>query len=141
VDLAALAKDPAHRDFVRDAMNPARAARRAAAEAEPERWTPPVLRSVAAKEEGIVEVADALGRHFRYLEASGELRARRRARLRERVVEVVEQKVRQRLWRDPGTEAWIEERLAGLEAGTLTPFGVADELLARSGDLLTRANP
>jgi LAO/AO transport system kinase len=57
------------------------------------------------------------------------------------VVEVVEQKVRQRLWRDPGTEAWIEERLAGLEAGTLTPFGVADELLARSGDLLTRANP
>jgi LAO/AO transport system kinase len=28
VDLAALAKDPAHRDFVRDALNPARAARR-----------------------------------------------------------------------------------------------------------------
>jgi hypothetical protein len=31
VDLAALAKDPAHRDFVRDQLNPARAARREAA--------------------------------------------------------------------------------------------------------------
>jgi LAO/AO transport system kinase len=52
VDLAALAKDPAHRDFVRDALNPARAARREAAGEQTDGWTPPVLRSVAAKDEG-----------------------------------------------------------------------------------------
>jgi LAO/AO transport system kinase len=137
IDLAALAEDPAHRDFVRDAMNPARAARRAAAAEQPERWTPPVLKSVAAQGEGVAEVLDALDRHARYLEASGELRTRRRARLRERVTEVVEQKVRQRLWRDAATIAWVDERLPGLEDGSLTPFGVADELLARSGALLS----
>jgi LAO/AO transport system kinase len=137
VDLAALAKDPAHRDFVRDAMNPARAARRAAAAAQQDHWTPPVLQSVAARGEGIEEVLGALDRHFRYLESSGELRGRRRMRLRERVVEVVEQKVRQRLWTDADTEAWVAERLPAMEAGRETPFGVADALLARSAALLT----
>jgi LAO/AO transport system kinase len=136
IDLAALAEDPAHRDHVRELMNPARAARRQAAGDQTESWTPPVLRSVAAQGEGIAEVVDALDRHFRYLEASGELRTRRRRRLRERVVEVVEQKVRERLWRDAATEAWVAERLDGLESGSLTPFGVADALLARSGALL-----
>jgi LAO/AO transport system kinase len=141
VDLAALAKDPAHRDFVRDALNPARAARRGAAGEQTDGWTPPVLRSVAAKDEGIAEVLDALDRHGRYLEASGELRARRRARLRERVAEVTEQRVRQRLWGDAATAAWIADHLDALEAGAETPFGVADALLGRSADLLTRPDP
>jgi LAO/AO transport system kinase len=140
VDLAALAKDPAHRDFVKDAMNPARAARRAAAADQTERWIPPVLQSVAAKGEGIDGVLAALDRHFRYLETSGQLRERRRARLRERVVEVVEQKVRQRLWTDAATNAWVADHLEALEAGAETPFGVADALLARSGALLTTTN-
>jgi LAO/AO transport system kinase len=139
IDLAALAEDPAHRDFVRDAMNPARAARREAAGEQTASWTPPVLRSVAAKEEGVTEVLDALDRHGRYLEASGELRARRRTRLRERVAEVAEQKLRQRLWGDAGTTAWVGDHLDALESGAETPFGVADALLARSADLLTRA--
>ena len=56
--------------------------------------------TVAAKDEGIDELVDALDRHFRYLERSGTLRARRRARLRERVVDVVEDAVRRRLWTD-----------------------------------------
>jgi LAO/AO transport system kinase len=136
IDLAALAKDPAHREFVQEAMNPARAARRLAEEESPDRWTPPVLQSVAARDEGLDGVLDALARHFRYLEASGELRTRRRTRLRERVVEVVELKVRQRLWRDPASEAWLDGELPGLESGATTPFAVADALLGRSGALL-----
>lgn len=141
VDLAALAKDPAHRDFVRDALNPARAARRDGAAEQTDAWTPPVLRSVAAREEGIAEVLDAVDRHARYLEASGELRRRRRRRLRERVAEVVERKVRQRLWRDADTNAFVDDRLDALEGGTETPFGAADALLARSAHLVAGVAP
>ncbi|WP_396212974.1 methylmalonyl Co-A mutase-associated GTPase MeaB [Gemmatimonas sp.] len=128
------------RDALRDAMNPARAARAAAQAEAPEQWTPPVLRSIAAQNEGITEIADAIERHFRYLEQSGELRRRRRARLRERVMEVVEQQVRQRLWQDAETLAWLDTQLDGLEAGTLVPFAVADALRARSDALLTGAS-
>jgi LAO/AO transport system kinase len=127
------------RDALRDAMNPARAARAAAQAEHPEQWTPPVLRSIAARNEGIAELADALDRHFRYLEGSGELRTRRRARLRERVMEVVEQQLRRRLWQDADTLAWLDAQLDGLEEGSLVPFAVADTLRARSTSLLTGA--
>jgi LAO/AO transport system kinase len=122
----------------RMAMNPGRAARAAAKSAVSDRWTPPVLRSVATKGEGVTELAGALDRHFRYLEQSGTLRERRRARLRERVVDVVQQRVSARLWRDAATNRWLDDQLPGLESGATNPFAVADALLARSGDLLTR---
>jgi LAO/AO transport system kinase len=118
------------------AMNPARAAREAARSAQPERWTPPVLRTVAVQNEGLAELVEALDRHFGFLEATGALRTRRRQRLRERVVDVVEQRVRSRLWTDADTAAWLEEQLTPLESGQTTPFDVADALLARSGELL-----
>ena len=100
-------------------------------------WIPPVLRTIAIEEQGIPELAEALDRHFQYLETSGQLRTRRRSRLRERVVDVVEQKTRQRLWTDGETTAWLETRLPQLEAGEATPFEIADALLARSADLLS----
>jgi LAO/AO transport system kinase len=119
------------------AMNPAKAAREAARAVGAEKWTPPVLRSVAMKREGIDELAAAIDRHFAYLEKGGDLQARRRSRLRRRVVEVVESKVRRRLWADAPLLAWLDEQLPDLEAGSRNPFEVADALLSRSGDILT----
>jgi len=136
---------PAHhgvdlsRPLTRDeklAMNPARAAREAAA-GDNMSWTPPVLRTVASAGEGVAELVAAVDRHFGYLERSGVLQERRRARLRARVVEVVESKVRRRLWSDDATNRWLDDRLAELESGTTNPFAVADELLERSTKLLT----
>jgi LAO/AO transport system kinase len=138
-DGAAYGNMPAHHGVdLKRILNPARAAREASAQPESERWTPPVLATVAAKEQGIAELVAALDRHHHYLEASGELRRRRLTRLRARVVEVVDDRLRTRLWRDAGTNAWVDEHLAALESGRTTPFAVADELIARSGDLLTR---
>lgn len=120
------------------AMNPGRAAREASMADHPTEWTPPVLRTVASKAEGVAEVIAALDRHFSYLEGSGTLGDRRRARLRERVVDVVHERVRSRLWRDEDTSQWLDDQLPALEAGATNPFAVADALLARSGNLLTR---
>ncbi len=128
---------PAHHgvDLSRNIL---RQVRQAATAEDAEQWTPPVLKTVAAKDEGIDDVMEALDRHFRYLERSGTLRERRRARLRERVIEVAEDRVRRRLWNDPDTNRWLDERLPELESGEETPFAIADALLARSTDLLTR---
>ena len=129
---------PAHHGVDLSRNNLVKQARAAARDDDAESWTPPVLSTVAAKEQGIDELVEALDRHFRYLERSGALRSRRRARLRERVVEVVEDKTRRRLWGDAATNAWLEDRLPALESGQATPFGIADALLGRSADLLTR---
>jgi LAO/AO transport system kinase len=125
----------------RMALNPARAAREAAQKEQQDDWTPAVLRAVAIKQEGIAELATAIDRHFAYLERSGGLHARRRARLRRRVVEVVESRVRRRLWTDAPLVAWLDQQLPELESGSRNPFEVADALLARSGDILTRTTP
>ena len=135
---ATMRRVPAHHGVDLSRNNIAKQARVAAAADDMTRWTPPVLRTVAAKDEGIDELVGALDRHFRYLEDSGTLRERRRTRLRDRVVEVVEAKVRERLWTDAATNQWLEERLPELEAGTATPFAIANDLLGRSGHLLTR---
>jgi LAO/AO transport system kinase len=127
------------RDALREAMNPARAARAAAQADSAASWTPPVLRTVAAKGEGVDDVIAALDRHYRYLSASGELVTRRRDRLRERVMEVVEQQLRQQLWSDSDTRLWLDAQLPALVAGEIAPFAIADLLRARSGSLLTSA--
>jgi GTPase len=132
---------PAHHGVDLSRKNPARLAREAARDEAADRWTPPVLRTVAVSGEGTPDVLAALDRHFHYLERSGELRARRRHRLRERVVNVVETRVRDRLWKDAATGAWLDDQLPALEAGTTNPFAVADALLARSGTLLTQVTP
>jgi len=138
----ALRDVPAHHGVDLGAIaNPARVARAAARGEQEERWVPPVLRTVAAKGEGVGEVVDALDRHFRYLGASGELTRRRRERWREQVLEVAEQRLRHRVWRDPDIQAFIEASLPAIEAGTSTPFGIADELLRRGAGILTRTSP
>lgn len=135
---ASMRNVPAHHGVDLSRNNLVKQVRAAAHDDDAASWTPPVLGTVAAQERGIEELVEALDRHFRYLERSGTLRQRRRARLRERVVEVVEDKARRRLWNDAATIAWLDARLPALEAGQDTPFGIADALLSRSADLLTR---
>jgi LAO/AO transport system kinase len=128
---------PAHHGIDLKRMNPARAAREAAAAPNPVEWTPPVLSAIATKGEGIDEIVTALDRHFVYLEESGKLSLRRRERLRERVMDIVEQKIRVRLWKDTATMSRLELQLPSVEEGRVTPFGVADELLRQSGELVS----
>ena len=145
---------PAHHGVDMKAVNPARLARQAAKaqmgtkaasgqrEADSHQptaaWTPPVFSTIAAKGEGVTELLTAIDAHFAYLEESGGLRERRRRRLRDRVVDVVEQRVRSRLWKDPGTQQWLDGRVEEMERGSATPFTVADELLEQSGELIAK---
>jgi len=130
---------PAHHGVdLKKLRNPAHAARQASQENAADTWTPPVLATIADRGEGIDALAAALDRHFDYLSRSGMLESRRRERLRERVVEAVERRLRQRLWADPEIAAWMDAQLPALEAGTLTPFAVADTLLARNAQRLTQ---
>ena len=136
---ASYANVPAHHGVDMRNLNPARLARESAREDQPAAWTPPVLRAVAARGEGMDELMESIDRHFAYLEKSGELRSRRRERLVERVVEAAERRMRRRLWDGPVTMKWLHERVDEMEAGTVTPLAVADELLAKHGNLVTGA--
>jgi LAO/AO transport system kinase len=48
-------------------------------------WIPPIVKTVASKSQGIAELDEALGKHYDYLAASGELDRRNRDRVRIRI--------------------------------------------------------
>jgi LAO/AO transport system kinase len=130
---------PAHHGVDLAALdNPGRAARQAALAEQQERWVPPVLRAVAAKGEGVAELTTALDRHHRYLEESALLHKRRRARWRDQVIDVAEYRMRRQVWESAPVQALIESQLDDVEAGKQTPFAVADAVLRRGADILTR---
>jgi LAO/AO transport system kinase len=133
---------PAHHGAEAKApANPGRLAREAATKEQADSWTPPVLKTVGVSGVGIADLLNALDRHFRYLEVSGELRQRRRRRLRDQIVDVAEHRLRRRLWSDSGIREFIEEKLPRIEAGELSPFGIADELLARGAQVIAGSEP
>ena len=92
-------------------------------------WTIPVLQTVASTGQGVDELAATLDRHHAWLQASGELARRRRRRLAERVREAVDRGLRELAWTERGGEAILEESLAALEAGTTTPYEVAERIV------------
>jgi LAO/AO transport system kinase len=96
-----------------------------------EDWRPPIVATVASSGSGVEEMWTAIGAHRAFIEASGELAARRERRIREELDEIVvrrlEERARQLTGRD--TVATIEEAVV---ARTLDPWSAADQIL---GDL------
>jgi LAO/AO transport system kinase len=131
---------PAHHGVDLKVMNPARVAREAAAKEQTERWVPPVLKTVAAKGEGIADLVTALDRHWRYLETSGSLRVRRRQRLREQVLQIAEGRLRRRVWNDPQLLSYLDQTIGALENGSVSPFRVADDVLQHSAEIIQRGH-
>ena len=87
-------------------------------------WTPPVVMTVAVREEGVDEFRTQVSRHLDYLRDSGELVRRRAERVRRRIQKHVEQKVL--------SGFWTAERIAKLEAAIRmkrSPLEITEELL------------
>ena len=101
---------------------------------DPEGWQVPILRTEAARGEGVAELAEAIGRHRDHIEAAGTLEERRARNLRNEVLGIAASRMRRRLEAtaasDPGT-AELLERVVRRE---LDPASAASELLERQGD-------
>jgi LAO/AO transport system kinase len=91
-------------------------------------WKPPVCRTVAARGEGVAEVAGAIDEHRAWLESSGEGPRRRRRRAENEIEAIGLEKVRARLGGVRGGTA-LETLAEKVVAGELDPYRAADELL------------
>ena len=96
-------------------------------------WQPPILKTVAAKPEGLDEVAAEIDRHFAWLESSGALAARRTRRARDEVEAIAVTALRER-WGDVHGRSELDDLAAAVAAGETDPYAAADELLAAGFD-------
>ncbi len=87
-------------------------------------WLPPIVRTVAARDEGVDRVLAETERHREHLEASGEIERRRRSHLRLRVETILKERVVAAADRVLGVDHEVER---GYEQ-RLDPYRVADRL-------------
>ncbi len=96
-------------------------------------WRPPIVKTVAAKGEGLDEVAAKIAEHHDWLVSSGELATRRTRRARDEVEAIAVTALRER-WGDVHGRSELDELAAAVAAGETDPYAAADELLDAYAD-------
>ncbi|MCX5210751.1 methylmalonyl Co-A mutase-associated GTPase MeaB [Kitasatospora sp. NBC_00240] len=96
---------------------------------EPGAWRPPILKTVAARGEGVDEVVEALEKHRAWLEEHGELAARRRRRASDEIEAIALTALRARIG-DLHGDRHLDALAERVAAGELDPYGAADQLVA-----------
>ncbi len=93
-------------------------------------WWPPIVRTVAVRDEGVAELVDHLDAHGRHLDASGLREVRRRERALHAVREIALEQVRLRFARiGHGKDPLLDALAAEVAARELDPYTAADSLL------------
>ncbi|WP_159943087.1 MULTISPECIES: methylmalonyl Co-A mutase-associated GTPase MeaB [unclassified Nocardiopsis] len=97
-----------------------------------EEWKPPIVMTVASRDEGVDELWERMEQHFAHLEASGELTARRRTRARDEVQAIVLELLRSRMGRI-GDEAGLDALAREVAEGVRDPYSAAEVLAKELG--------
>ncbi|MFI6641182.1 methylmalonyl Co-A mutase-associated GTPase MeaB [Streptomyces sp. NPDC050504] len=92
-------------------------------------WRPPIVKTVAARGEGIDEVVEALEKHRAWMEEHGVLAERRRARSAREVETIAITALRERIG-DLSGDRRLDALAERIVAGDLDPYAAADELVA-----------
>jgi LAO/AO transport system kinase len=92
-------------------------------------WRPPIVKTIAARGQGVDEVAAAIGDHRRWMVEHGELERRRQRRAEAEIEAIAVEQLRGRLGDVHGGAALpgLAKRVA---VGELDPYRAADELVA-----------
>jgi LAO/AO transport system kinase len=96
-------------------------------------WKPPIIPTVATKQEGIEQLWEAVLAHRRHLESSGQAKELAEKRLRDETAEVAAELARMRARRALDEDPQLAERL--IRDGT--PYRTAEEILSRTDNGLS----
>jgi GTPase len=95
----------------------------------PGAWRPPIVKTIAARGEGIADVLAALDKHRGWLERHGELDRRRQARAATEIEAIALGTVRGKFAAVHGSAA-LDAAAARVVEGDTDPYSAADELVA-----------
>jgi LAO/AO transport system kinase len=101
---------------------------------DPEGWKVPILRTEAARGEGVEELATKIEEHRAFIEAEGTLAERRNRNLRSEVLGIATARLRRKLEAEVGADPATAELLDRVVRRELDPASAAGELLERHLD-------
>ena len=91
-------------------------------------WRPPIVRTVASRNEGVGEVLAAIDKHWTWLQSHGELGRRRRSRAASEIEAIALGQVRARFAAVHGSAA-LDAAAARVVDGSTDPFTAAADLV------------
>jgi LAO/AO transport system kinase len=97
-------------------------------------WRVPVLRTEAARGEGVAELLTKIDEHRRHIEAEGTLEARRDRNLRNEVLGLAAARLRRDLEAQAADDPEVAELLRRVVRRETDPASAARELLQRAAD-------
>jgi LAO/AO transport system kinase len=100
----------------------------ALAERAPDAWVPPILKTVASRNEGVGEVVVAIEERLAWMRGNGVLTERRRTRARDEIEAIAMTALRSRFAHLHG-DARLDVLAAKVAGGGTDPYSAADELL------------
>jgi LAO/AO transport system kinase len=94
-------------------------------------WRVPIVKTEAAKGDGVAELAEKITEHRRHIEAEGTLEERRARNLRNEVLELAASRMRRRLEAAVADDSSVRELLDRVVKREIDPASAAKELLER----------
>jgi LAO/AO transport system kinase len=96
--------------------------------ADTEGWKPPIVPTVAVRDEGVGDLVEQLGKHLTWMEGSGELQRRRRTRARDEIEAIAVTALRERMGDLHGHQR-LDVLAEKVLDGSCDPYAAADELV------------
>ena len=97
-------------------------------------WRVPIVKTEAAKSEGVAELAEKITEHREHIEAEGTLDERRARNLRNEVLELAASRMRRRLEATVADDPSVRELLDRVVKREIDPASAAKDLLERDDD-------
>ena len=101
---------------------------------DPEDWKVPILRTEAARGEGVADLAEKIDEHRAFIEAAGTLEERRARNLRNEVLGIAASRMRRRLESTAAADDEVAELLERVVRREIDPASAASELLDKQAD-------
>jgi LAO/AO transport system kinase len=101
---------------------------------DPEGWQVPILRTEAARGEGVAELAEAIDKHCTHIEEAGTLEERRARNLRNEVLGIAASRMRRQMETTAAGDPETASLLDRVVKRELDPASAASKLLERQGD-------
>jgi LAO/AO transport system kinase len=99
---------------------------------DPDWWDPPIVKTVATQDQGVVELLEAVERHRQHLARTGERARREVARARAAFLTLLRERLMQRaLARIGEEEGHLDELAARIAAREADPWELAEQLASR----------
>lgn len=97
----------------------------------PRTWRPPINRTIASRDEGVIELIESLESHFEHLRQTGELETRRQARTRDEILGMLEEQIGRFVSRTIVPSDTFKAGLSEVEKRENDPYSLVSSLVAK----------